>query len=71
MSWRSKEILLYALGAVGIGGVVVYFQYHPFHWWLLIGPALATPLVIMQQRRQQHWDNVRSRRERGEDHPSN
>lgn len=71
MSQRLRNVLLCVLVAVAITGLVVLFQYYPFHWWLLIGPALATPLIIVQQRRQQHWDEVRSRRERGEDHPAN
>ena len=66
MSQRSKEILIYVLGFVAIIGIVVFFQYHPFHWWL-IPPAVSIPLFIAQQRRQQHWDDARSRRERGDD----
>jgi hypothetical protein len=64
MSQRSKEILIYVLAVVTIAGAVVYFQHHQFHWWLLIIPAISIPLVVMQQRRQQHWDNLRLRRER-------
>jgi hypothetical protein len=67
MSQRSKEALLYILCAVVVAGVIVYFQYHTFHWWLLIGPAFAAPIKIIYFRRQKHWDDLRERRERGED----
>jgi hypothetical protein len=64
MSQRSKEILIYVLAVVALAGVVVYFQYHQFQWWLLTIPAISIPLVVLQQRRQQHWDELRLRRER-------
>ena len=68
MSQRSKEILLYMLCVPIIASGVLYFIYHQrqFHWWLLIGPAIGTPLAIMAARRQQYWDDVRSRRESSE-----
>jgi len=67
MSQRSKEILIYVLAVVTIAGVVVYFRYHQFDWWLLVVPAISIPLVVMQQRHQKHWDDLRSRREREDD----
>jgi nitrate reductase gamma subunit len=71
MDQRSKTILINVFSCVFIAaciaGLVVYFQYHQFHWWLLLGPAISIPLVVIAQRRQQHWDELRSRRERGED----
>jgi hypothetical protein len=66
-SWRSKEALLYILCAVVVASVIVYFQYDTFHWWLLIGPAFAALIKIIYFRRQKHWDDLRERRERGED----
>ena len=63
MSPRSKTMLIYVLLAVVVAGAVVYFQHHQFHWWLLIGPAIGTPLAIIASRRQKHWDDLRSRRE--------
>jgi hypothetical protein len=63
MSKRSGEIVAYVLGLIAIGGFVQYFRYHQFHWWLLIIPATSIPLVIMQQRRQKHWDDLRSQRQ--------
>ena len=63
MSKRSGEIVAYVLGIIAIPGFVVYFYYHPFHWWLLIIPATSIPFVIMQQRRQKHWDDLRSQRQ--------
>ena len=64
MSQRSKEALFYILCAVIVAGVIVFFQYHTFHWWLLIGPAFAAPFKIIYFRRQKHWDDLRERRER-------
>ena len=66
MSQRSKEILIYILAVVVIAGVVVYFQYHRFHWWDLIGPALGTVFVVIASRRQKHGDELRSRRQNDE-----
>jgi hypothetical protein len=63
MSQRSKEMVACVLGIISIAGVVVYFQYHPFHWWLLIGPVIGTPLVVIASRRQKRWDDLRSQRE--------
>jgi len=67
MSQRSKAALFYVLCAVIFASAIVYFQYHTFHWWLLIGPAFAAPIKIFYFRRQKHWDDLRDRRERGED----
>jgi hypothetical protein len=62
MSQRSKEVLIYVLAVVTIAGGVVYFRYHQFQWWLLIIPATSIPVVVLQHRRQSHWDDLRSRR---------
>jgi hypothetical protein len=63
MSQRSKEIMIYILGAVVIAGVVVFFQYHQFHWWLLLIPVFGAPIKIIYARRQKHWDDLQSRRQ--------
>jgi hypothetical protein len=67
MSQRSKEMIIYLIFVVVVASAVQYFRYHQFHWWLLIGPAIGTPLAIIASRRQKHWDELRLRRERGED----
>jgi len=70
-SARSKQIplreqvILVAL-AVLIAGLVMYFLDRQYRLWLLIGPTLGSVFLVMQQRRQKHWDDVRSRRENGE-----
>ena len=63
MSQRSKELLIYVLAVVTTAGVVVFFQYHRFQWWLLIIPAISIPFVVVASRRQKHWDDLRSQRE--------
>lgn len=64
MSQRSKEILVYVLAVVVIASAVVHFRHHQFHWWLLIGPAMGSTLVVIASRRQKRWDeDLRSRRE--------
>jgi hypothetical protein len=67
MSQGSKTILINvfsgAVLVVVIAGFVVYFQYHPFHWWMLIAPALSIPLVVIADRRQRHWADLRRQRE--------
>jgi hypothetical protein len=57
MSKRSGEIIAYVLGVIAIASLPVYFHYHQFHWWLLIGPALGSIFVVMQQRRQNRADS--------------
>jgi hypothetical protein len=64
MSLRLKTILIYVLLAVIIIGVVIYFQYHQFHWWLLLIPVFSAPLKIIYFRRQKHLDDLQARRER-------
>jgi hypothetical protein len=63
MSQRLKEVLIYVLAVVTTAGVVVFFQYHRFQWWLLIIPAISIPFVVIASRRQKHWDDLRSQRE--------
>jgi hypothetical protein len=47
MSQRSNEMIIYLLFVVVVASAVQYFRYHQFHWWLPIGPAIATPLAII------------------------
>lgn len=60
-----EQLILVAL-ALLTAGLALYFLDRQFRLWLLIGPALGSILVVMQQRRQKHWDDLRSRRENGE-----
>jgi hypothetical protein len=58
---------LIAVGlAVLIAGLIIYLLDHEFRWRQLVGPALGSIFVVMAQRRQKHWDDLRSRRENGE-----
>jgi hypothetical protein len=70
MSSRSKTILINVFSGAGIvvmiAGSVVYFQYHQFHWYLLLPPAISIPLVVIADRRQRHWDDLRRQRELSE-----
>jgi peptidoglycan/LPS O-acetylase OafA/YrhL len=63
MSQRSKEILIYALAVIVIASLPLYFKYHQFYWWSLIGPGIGSILVVIASRRQKRRDDLRSRRE--------
>jgi hypothetical protein len=63
VSQRSKEILIYALAVITIASLPLYFKYHQFHWWSLIGPGIGSIFVVLASRRQKRWDDLRSRRE--------
>jgi H+/gluconate symporter-like permease len=48
------------LGIVAIAFVMVYFQ---IDWYLLLGPVIAIPLVVIADRRQQRFAGKKAERE--------
>jgi peptidoglycan/LPS O-acetylase OafA/YrhL len=63
MNKWSVNLISAVLIVACVGGLVAYFRYHPFHWYLLIGPGIGSILVLVAARRQERFAREKAERE--------